>query len=674
MIRSFATKAALAFAFGAALLWNAAALAAKRPNIVFIFADDLGWSDVGCQGARYYETPNIDRLAREGLRFTDACMAAPNCAPSRAALYSGQYGPRTGMYCVGGSERGQARWRNVVPPRNRGDLDLSKITLGQALQSAGYTTALFGKWHLGYGEPYLPARRGFDEAFALIQPTANGYWAPHFAFLPPLQARDGDYLGDFLGDQALDFLERHRNDARPFFLNINQFLVHGPLQAPEDIIAKYKTKPADGKDANPVFAAMVEKLDWNVGRILAKLDELDLARNTVVVFSSDNGGVGGYADLGILGAEEHTSNLPLKGGKTQLYEGGIRVPLIVRWPSVVDPGSVSNDPVINLDFYPTFLDIAGGEAPGDYPLDGKSFAGVLRSSGREGMPQRDLFWHFPAYALAPGGADEGQWRSGPQSAIRSGDWKLIEFLQDETVELYNLRDDPGETRELSAEAPDKARELLAKLSAWREETGAAIPYRKQGGNRGEPIVFPGAANQPGMHGVWLNPQLARLQYYEGESGLFLYDVDPGSPAERAGLQASDIILEIDGRPLEGPESLAKAVEPGSAQASIVYWRIKERETTLRLSPPELRASSAANLAGVWIRQKGNQETRFELKPDGSFETDSGAKGEWTIEGEEVVLEWKGASATRCVLLNEDAFAKAGSNSQIWRRAPAEPRQ
>jgi arylsulfatase A-like enzyme len=647
----------------------------KRPNIVFIFADDLGWSDVGCYGAKYYETPNIDRLASGGIRFTSGYMNSPNCAPSRAAIYSGQYAPRTGMYNVSGSERGEPRFRNLVPPRNTKSLDLSKITMGDAMRGAGYATALFGKWHLGYDEEYLPHNRGFDEAYACYKPTLNGHWAPKFQMKPEIEAPEGAYLGDFITDLGLDFIERHKNGEKPFFLSLNQFLVHGPLQAPADLIEKYEGKAPDGKDDNPIFAAMVESLDYNVGRVMRKLHDAGLADNTVVVFSSDNGGVGGYAEVGIEKGNYHTSNLPLHGGKTHLYEGGIRVPFIVRWPGVIKGGSVTDQPVMGIDLYPTFLEIAGATQPKHYILDGVSFAPLLKSSGKTELPERDLFWHFPAYCAAPHGEGRLGWRSTPHSAIQSGDYKLVRFYVDGARELYSMRDDMEELHNLAASMPEKVGQLESKLDKWLEDTGAAMPYKKKVARTGEPFDSEKHNLKTGMSGEFLNSELAKIQGHEGSSGICLYDVAKRSPADFAGLMESDIVYEIDGRKVGSPKEVEEFFarhEPGN-EVVVKFFRRKDQEAKLKLhaydgSGEEVAAThKEEKFLGAWTRDKGGEKVAFDFKPQGVFTTSTGGEATWRPAGAGIELIWKGGNAIQLILDDDNTLRKDGSKSEVWRR-------
>ena len=439
------------------------ASAANQPNLIFILADDLGYTDLACYGSKYYETPNIDRLAGQGMRFTDGYAAAPNCQPTRAALLSGQYMPRTGVYTVGSIDRFNWQSRPLRPVDNVTGLPLEKITLAQALKSAGYVTGMFGKWHLGMDAKHHPGQRGFDEAI-----ESSGL---HFDFKtdPKVDCPPGQYLADFLTGKAEDFIRRHK--AQPFFLYLPHFGVHAPHQAKTEMIAKFKAKPPVGGHHDPTYAAMIASVDESVGRILALLDELKLAENTLVIFSSDNGGVGGYQREGIKQENGITDNAPLRGGKGMLYEGGVRVPFIFRWPGRIPAGTTCVEPIISVDLYPTLLEIAGAKPPANYPLDGVSLAKLLTTDGKAGLNRDALFWHFPGYL----GAGPGAWRTTPVGAIRSGDWKLLEFFEDNRLELYNLRADLSQTNNLTSRSPDKTKELHAKLLAWRKELNAPMP-------------------------------------------------------------------------------------------------------------------------------------------------------------------------------------------------------
>jgi arylsulfatase A-like enzyme len=434
--------------------------AASPPNIVFILADDLGYTDVACYGSKYYETPNIDKLATQGLKLTDH-HHCQNCQPTRAALMSGQYGPRTGVYTVGGISRFEWQTRPLRPVDNVDKLPLEKVTIAQQLKAAGYATGMFGKWHLGEDPEHHPAQRGFDEAIVSM--------GQHFNFNtnPKTPYPEGTYLADFLTDKAEDFIRRHK-DA-PFFLYLPHFGVHSPHQAKADKIAHFKDKPPVGGHNNPTYAGMIASVDDSVGRVMALLDELKLADNTVLIFASDNGGVGGYEREGVHGGDI-TDNAPLRSGKGSLYEGGTRVPLIVRWPGVVKPGTTCNTPTIHVDVFPTFLELAGAKAPENQPLDGESLVPLLKDPSAS-LKRDAIYQHFPGYL----GAGGGTWRTTPVALVQSGDWKLMEFMEDKRVELYNLKDDIGEKNNLAASDPDRAKAMLEKLHAWQTTIKAPMP-------------------------------------------------------------------------------------------------------------------------------------------------------------------------------------------------------
>lgn len=435
--------------------------AERHPNIVFILADDLGYTDVACYGSKYYETPNIDRLAAEGARFTSGYTCGPNCQPTRAALMTGQYNPRTGIYTVGSIDRFNWQSRPLRPVDNAEDLPLDKTLLPQALKQAGYATGMFGKWHLGNKGEYHPARRGFDEAIV----SAGAHF--NFKTIPQQDVPEGTYLADYLTDKASDFIRRHRGER--FFLYLPHYAVHAPHDAKPEGIEKFKPKPGAGGHKDPTYAAMIASVDESVGRIVALLDELKLADNTLVIFSSDNGGVGGYERLGIHGGSI-TDNAPLRGGKGMLSEGGIRVPYIFRWSGKIKPGIVDDTPINSVDLYPTLLEISGGQRPAGHVLDGASYAQLL--IGALGTASRaPLFWHFPGYL----GARNNTWRTTPAGAIRAGDWKLVEFFEDHHVELYDLKHDISEERNLAAANPERAAALQKQLADWRQSLGAKMP-------------------------------------------------------------------------------------------------------------------------------------------------------------------------------------------------------
>jgi len=427
-------------------------------NVVFILIDDLGWPDLGCYGHRFHETPHIDRLAKEGMRFTDAYAAAPVCSPTRASILAGQYPARLGITdFIPGHQR---PWARLDVPVNRQQyLPTETVTIPEALAPAGYVAGAFGKWHLG-GRDFFPDRQGFDSMLVSV--------GRHFKFrtTPPIEHEDGDYLAEVLTDHAEAFLDTHAD--RPFLLYLSHYAVHIPLEAREALIAKYanKTPPArpSGGVNHPVYAAMVEHVDRSVGRILEKLRQLGLEDRTVVFLASDNGGLRKRFDGQ---GPVVSTNAPLRDEKGTLYEGGIRVPLIVRWPRVVQGGSVCRVPVSSVDFYPTILEMAGVSGDDKHVLDGVSLVPLLEASSLSESRAFDrdaLFWHYPHYH-----------HSTPASAIRQGNWKLIEFYEDGRLELYNLGNDLAEQRNLADEMPEKAAALREKLAAWRTSVGAAMP-------------------------------------------------------------------------------------------------------------------------------------------------------------------------------------------------------
>lgn len=441
--------------------------AAAQPNIVYILADDLGWTDLGCQGSQYYETPNLDRLARQGMRML-RYYNSQNCAPTRAVLMSGQYAPRTGIYTVNTLERGEDVDRRMKVPANTTKLPLDKFILPQALKAAGYATGMFGKWHLGNDGGHHPSQRGFDEALVSDNKHFN------FTTIPPAEYPEGQYFADFVTDRAVDFISRHRQ--KPFFLYVPHFAVHTPIQGKPEHVAAWEKKPAKGTHWHATYAAMVQSVDESVGRIMAKLEELKLTDNTIIIFSSDNGGLGGYHRTESPSEKKgFTDNTPLRGGKGTLYEGGIRVPFIVRWPGHIPAGATSDVPVAHVDIYPTFLSLAGAKPRAGYPLDGTSFAGVLKNPQAK-LGRDAIYWHFPGYLESY--VHERGWRTSPVGAIHAGDFKLLEFFETGDVELYNLRTDIGETRNLAREMPAETQKLRARLAAWRTQIGAAMPTMK----------------------------------------------------------------------------------------------------------------------------------------------------------------------------------------------------
>ena len=447
-----------------------------RPNFVFILVDDMGWRDAGCYGSTFYETPNLDRLAREGMLFTDGYATSPVCSPTRGAILTGKYPARTGLTdWIGPPERHPVN--KVIPPPNVEQLPLQEFTLGEAFKEAGYTTFYAGKWHLGK-EPFYPNYQGFDSTVAV---------ADTLPYFPPSGDRsaeaaggsEGEYLTDRLTDESLKFLDEQVGKEKPFLLYLSHYAVHAPFKAKKNLIAKYENKAkllppvehrflAEGDSQarqtqnDPVMAAMIESMDDSVGRVMNKLQDLGVAEDTVVIFTSDNGGMG--LSFPSRPLEAPTSNLPLRAGKGHLYEGGIRVPLIIKWPAVVKVGSLSSQPVISTDFYPTMLDIAALPLKPEQHVDGRSLLPVLK--GTDLLKRDALFWHYPHY---------DRLGDRPASAVRFGNYKLIEFLEDGRLELYDLNQDLGERHNLTAKMPAKATQLRALLYDWRTSVNARMP-------------------------------------------------------------------------------------------------------------------------------------------------------------------------------------------------------
>lgn len=447
--------------------------AETRPNIILIFADDLGWKDVGFNGSDFHETPHLDQLAKEGMVFTAGYAAAGNCAPSRACLISGNYTPRHHVYAVRSTNRGPRASQRLIPIPNNRSLEQEQVTVAEAMKSAGYATAHFGKWHLGNKPGSKPTEQGFDESFdssgeGEIEEGTEGNQAG-----PP-----SDPKGVFtLTTKAVEFMEA--NKSRPFFCYLAHHAIHGPLQGRPESLAKFEAKAPGAQHKHALYAACLYDLDASVGLLLAKLNELGLEKNTLIVFTSDNGGT------------KQSSQEPLRGNKGCYYEGGIREPFIVRWPGVVRPGSRSDVPVISVDLFPTFLAAAGAAAPEGKQLDGESLMPLLRGDG--GLRRSSLFWHFPGYLDNP--VIRGReldvrtgFRSRPVSVIRKGDWKLHLYHEEwqldggrdklttnNAVELYNVATDIGERNNVVAMNPAKRDELLDELLAWFQSTDARIP-------------------------------------------------------------------------------------------------------------------------------------------------------------------------------------------------------
>lgn len=445
------------------------AQAAERPNIVLIFADDLGWQEPGFAGSDFNETPHLDRLAKEGMVFKQAYSAAGNCAPSRACLLSGQYTPRHHVYAVGTTNRGPPELMQRVPIKNKSGLPAEEFTLPKALKSAGYATGMFGKWHLDGNQGSAP-----EDHFDVVKVGGHG-WGGKEAENPKAVFS--------ITAAACEFIEANKD--RPFFAYLPHYAIHSPLQSRAEVLAKFKAKPPGKLHRDPDNAACLAELDAGVGQLLKKLADLGLEKNTLVLFTSDNGGT----------AE---SQEPLRGKKGCYYEGGIREPMIVRWPTVVKPGSTCDTPVINVDFYATFAALAGAKLPAERPLDGTDLSPLFQ--GENKLAREAIFWHFPGYlnGPVPRGRDP-VFRTRPVSVIRKGDWKLHLFHEEwaaggreklassNAAELYNIASDPGEHKNLAATDLAKRDELLADLLGWFEQTKAQLASEPH------PQFKPGAA-------------------------------------------------------------------------------------------------------------------------------------------------------------------------------------
>lgn len=472
--RDFLKNAALGTAaLAAPVIFTCAARAkaaapARRPNFVFILADDYGFMDTTFNGSKFYETPCLDRLAAQGMRFTEGYAACPVCSPTRASIMTGKYPARLHL----------TNWipgnpvKKLIGPDYLLQMPLEEVTLAEALKEAGYFTCFVGKWHLGDGE-YTPEAQGFDVNIGGYQAgSPRSYFSPYQN--PKLaDGPQGEYLTDRLTDESLRILDAHRD--KPFLLYLSHYAVHNPKQGKPDIAAKFAEKltsqpkptgpeflpepPVQARQIqnDPVYAAMVKSMDESVGRIMKKLEDLGIAESTVVIFMSDNGGLSTAEGM-------PTSNVPLRGGKGWLYEGGVREPMLIKWPGVVKPGSVWSEPVVSTDFYPTMLEMAGLPPRPAQHCDGRSLVPLLREG--KAPERKAIFWHYPHYSNQGG---------GPAAGVRAGDWKLIRNYEDGHHELYNIKQDLSEKNDLAAKMPDKVKELGALLDAFLKDTNAAMP-------------------------------------------------------------------------------------------------------------------------------------------------------------------------------------------------------
>ncbi|MFC1564998.1 sulfatase [candidate division KSB1 bacterium] len=447
----------------------------ERPNVILINVDDLGWTDLSCYGSEYYETPNIDRLAAQGMRFTNAYASCAVCSPTRASIMTGRYPARIGVtdWIHHLDEKGYESYeksenpvefvgnenRSLLCPPNPYWMELEEITIAEVLKEAGYVTCHVGKWHLGY-ESWFPDKQGFDFNYggteigqppSYFDPYHLNEQRPDISTLPP--RREGEYLTDRESDEAVNFIREHKDG--PFFLNMCHYAVHTPLQSKEELEQKYEQKPKTNH-TNAVYAGMIESVDQAVGRLMDVLEETGISDNTMIIFTSDNGGLLGHS----------TDNSPLRSGKGYPYEGGIRIPLIVKWHNVIEEGVESDVPATSTDHFPTICEAADIKPQDGRAIDGVSIMPVLRNAS--GIARESLFWHFPHYR----GRDVA-----PYSIIRKGEWKLIKRYEGKEFELFDLKNDLSETNDLSEQMPEKVSELDSDLMNWLADTGAKIPRR-----------------------------------------------------------------------------------------------------------------------------------------------------------------------------------------------------
>ncbi len=465
-------------------------ISSAPPNIVFILADDLGWADLPTYGNTFNEAPHLDRLRQEGMKFTNAYAACPVCSPTRASIQAGQYPARVGIidYITG-------HWRPyeayTVPTNRTQFLPDSIFTIGEAMKEAGYATAYYGKWHLGFGDEHMPGNQGYDDWHIHRRGTFYNLKSKEAIFPPVDNITDSIRLSEALTDLSVEFIEQHQDN--PFFLMLAHYDVHVQLDADMDLIEKYLSKDhTTDYPGNAVYAAMIEHIDRSVGRIVDKLSELGIAENTMVVFFSDNGGLVSRFDKKPLLVDNKlpiykdselqmvaSSNHPLRAEKGTVFEGGIREPLIIKWPKGVKAGTTSHQLVSSVDFYPTFVELAGGTLPKNQVFDGESMISYLKEAPVD--TNRALFWHYPVYH-----------HDVPASVVRKGKWKLIHYLGEDRFELYNLLDDIGEKRDVSEAHATKVEELKTLLDEWRQDVGARFPTPN-------PDFDPAKRNEWGRH-------------------------------------------------------------------------------------------------------------------------------------------------------------------------------
>ena len=596
VVRPIALVVALSLALSAGAVLAAENPPAKGPlNFVILLVDDLGWADLGCYGSDLHETPNIDRFAQESVKFTQAYAASPVCSPTRASIMTGKYPARLHVTVWYESSANPPQKRKLVPPITVGNLPHSEVTLANVLHEAGYQTAHVGKWHLGDAAHY-PQTQGFDVNIGgtfwgapttFFYPySGSGTFGKEFRYVPHLEfGAPDEYLTDRLTDEALDILER--SSAGPFFLNMCWHTVHTPIEAKEEIVDRYtkKLRP-EMHHQNATYAAMVESLDENVGRILDKLDDLEIADRTVVLLTSDNGGF-----INKNRGRTVTSNHPLRSGKGSLWEGGVRVPLMIRWPGVTPAGATCTEPVVSTDFYPTILEMAalGGNPDHNTNVDGVSLVPLLTNPHAK-LDRDAIYFHYPHYHRT----------TTPVSSVRAGDWKLLEFHEDMRVELYNLRDDPREAKDVAGEMPDRADDLRRRLHAWREAVDAQMPE-------------PNPAQRKSARG----PKAAKV------IGVLTLDGQPASGAtvkfspsrdgESRGYPAVGI-TDPNGRFRLTTFEAGDGAVPGTYTVTVTLEVADERGEVKSLVPRRY-ADPGTSALTVQIEKGGENDVAFDLKSD-----------------------------------------------------------
>lgn len=437
------------------------AAAAEPPNVILIFIDDLGWTDIGCYGNEFVDTPHIDQLAADGMKFTDFYAAGAVCSPTRCALQSGQNQARIGI-----TAHIPGHWRpfeRVITPLTTMALPTDIVTVAEALKPSGYQTGYVGKWHLGNGPQFQPDRQGYDLSAVIGGPHLPGRYRVQNKRIA--QPKPDQYRTDYEADLCIDFIQKNRE--QPFFLMLSPFAVHIPLAAMSEKVEKYRRRAAEQNRSlpHPIYAAMIEHCDDMVGRIVEAVQQAGITERTMIVFTSDNGGLYKRYDYREDADDLVSVQTPLKGEKGSLHEGGVRVPLIVKYPPLVKPGTVCDEPTISYDFYPTFVDLAGGHLPDRQTIDGLSLRPVLADPAAR-LPRNALHWHYPHYH-----------HDRPASSIREREWKLIEYLDGTgDIELYHLVEDIGEQQNLAGSRPGRVADLKKKLQAWRQDVIARMPY------------------------------------------------------------------------------------------------------------------------------------------------------------------------------------------------------